>query len=426
MRHPVPWAAAPSSRMTPARLIVLAGVCAGLHVVKLPPALPTLQADLGVSLVQAGFLLSLVQVAGMSAGVAFGALADGLGARRSMLIGLWLLAAVSALGGATHQVVLLMALRALEGFGFLLVVLAAPSLLRQWVPPQQSGHMMALWSSYMPAAATLALLLGPWVMSAWGWPAWWWLLAGLTALMALALAAGVPAEAPATLRQPVPRLQGVWQGLLATVSRPGPWLLALAFGVYAGSWMAVIGFLPTLYAQAQWPLAWVGLLTAVAAVVNILGNVAAGRWLQRRVPPARLLATGFVAMAVCSVAAFWGSGAEARSVAGAASSTSLSAWLRYAAVLLFSALGGLIPSTLFSLAPRVAPHDGAVSTTVGWMQQGSALGQFTLPPLVAWVASQAGGWQWSWVVTLGAASTGLLLAYALSRTPLRPVGSPST
>ena len=69
-------------------IVVLAGVCAALHVGKLPPAITALQAALGLSLLQAGFLLSTMQVAGMSAGVAFGALADALGFKRSMLLGL--------------------------------------------------------------------------------------------------------------------------------------------------------------------------------------------------------------------------------------------------------------------------------------------------------------------------------------------------
>jgi MFS transporter, CP family, cyanate transporter len=58
----------------------------------------------------------------------------------------------------------------------------------------------------------------------------------------------------------------------------------------------------------------------------------------------------------------------------------------------------------------LAPNERTVSTTVGWMQQWSALGQFLGPPSVAWVASRAGGWQWSWLVTGGCALAGLLLA----------------
>ena len=81
-----------ASRVDPALVVILAGVSAALHVGKLPPAIPTLQQALGLSLLQAAFLLSMVQGAGMCAGVAFGALADALGLKRSMLIGLMLIA----------------------------------------------------------------------------------------------------------------------------------------------------------------------------------------------------------------------------------------------------------------------------------------------------------------------------------------------
>ncbi len=66
----------------------LAGVSAALHVGKLPPAVPVLQAALGIGLVEAGFLLSLVQLAGMTLGLVVGLAADALGLRRSMLAGL--------------------------------------------------------------------------------------------------------------------------------------------------------------------------------------------------------------------------------------------------------------------------------------------------------------------------------------------------
>ena len=101
-----------ASRVDPALVVILAGVSAALHVGKLPPAIPVLQQALGLSLLQAAFLLSMVQGAGMCAGVAFGALADALGLKRSMLIGLALIALASALGGMSQQVALLLALRA--------------------------------------------------------------------------------------------------------------------------------------------------------------------------------------------------------------------------------------------------------------------------------------------------------------------------
>lgn len=389
----------------PALLIILAGVCAALHVGKLPPALPALQAALGLSLVQAGFLLSLVQLAGMSTGVAFGVLADGLGLRRSLLLGLLVLALASAAGGAVDGVPALMLLRAAEGFGFLLVVLSAPGLVRQLVPPEQLARAMGLWGAYMPLATALALLLGPLVIDAGSWRAWWWALAAVCAAMAVVVWRAVPLpRAVAAPAAPVPAAAGSsswWQRLRQTLAAPGPWLLALSFACYSGQWLAVLGFLPTIYRQAGVSAAQTGVLTAVLAAANIVGNVGAGRLLHRGVAAPRLLATGFVAMAVCTVLAFaeLGQGAV----------------LRYAAVLLFSMLGGLIPGTLFALVVRLAPAPTLLSSTVGWMQQWSALGQFSGPPAVAWLASQVGGWGWTWAATGASSLAGLLLCGLIAR-----------
>jgi CP family cyanate transporter-like MFS transporter len=47
----------------------------------------------------------------------------------------------------------------------------------------------------------------------------------------------------------------------------------------------VVGFLPTIYTQAGVPGPLMGVLTALAAAVNILGNVGSGRLLQRGAAP---------------------------------------------------------------------------------------------------------------------------------------------
>ena len=131
----------PVSAHRAAWLVVLAGGVAALQVGKLPPALPALQAELGLTLVQSGFLLSMVQLAGMSLAVFMGLLADGMGLKRSMVRGLCLLALASGLGAFATSTAALLALRAIEGLGFLLVALPAPALIRRLVPPAQLSGM---------------------------------------------------------------------------------------------------------------------------------------------------------------------------------------------------------------------------------------------------------------------------------------------
>jgi MFS family permease len=89
--------------------------------------------------------------------------------------------------------------------------------------------------------------------------------------------------------------------------------------------------------------------------------------------------------------------------------------LRFGAVMAFSAVGGLIPGTVFATIPAFSPHAGAVSTTSGLVQQGSSLGQLAAPPMLAAVAAAAGGWHRGWLVTGAFACADLLLAAAIAR-----------
>ena len=379
--------------------MLAAGVGAAMHIGKLPPALPVLGEVMGVTLLQAGFLLSSMQLAGMLLGLLTGLAVQRVGLKRSMMMGLLIMASGSALGALAQNAWWLLATRAMEGFGFLWVALPAPAMLRQLVAPQRVSRVMGFWGAYMPLGTSIGLLLGPYVMHLavpdMGWRLWWGALSGWCVFLAVLVFWQIPADARPAPGHPAN------QKILALTLRSRPvWLLAFSFAVYAGQWIAVIGFLPTIYALAGVASAQAGWLTALAAAANIVGNVAAGRLLEWGVRPLTLLRTGFVAMAVGAALAFL---------------PQMDARLQYGAVLVFSAVGGLIPATLFSLSLRLAPSPAAVSSTVGWMQQWSAIGQFTAPPLVAWVAVEAGGWQMTGAVSAVCCVLGLWVASAIDR-----------
>lgn len=382
-------------RLPPAIIVVLSGVVAATHIGKIPSAIPVLRDALGLSLVEAGFLLSMVQLAGMLVGALVGLAADSIGVRRSIIAGQSILAlAALASMWVTHPVELL-ALRGLEGFGFLLAVLPAPAMIRQLVPATRLSFHLGLWGTYMGTGAALVLFAGPKIMDALGWQTLWGMLGGLSALAALALTLAVPGGG--VLPRPA---EPWWARLRLTLSSPGPWRIALGFAMYSSQWLAVIGFLPSVYAQAGVSAQTAGSLTALACLANVAGSVAAGRLLQRGYCARHLLYVGFVTMALTAFLTFSPLAADIPV-------------LGYSAAVLFSAVGGLIPGALFSVAIHVAPNAHTVSTTVGWMQQCSSLGQFAGPPFVAWVAGQFGSWEWTWLITGTASVLGILLARGL-------------
>ena len=375
--------------MLPAALVVTAGIVAAMHVGKVAPAIPVLQAELGLTLVQAGWLLSLSQMAGMLTAVFIGMFADGFGLRRSLLTGLTLLGALSLLTGMATTAPQMLSLRAVEGAAILLVIVPAPALLRTLVDPAQLSTAMGFWGTFMPAGTASALLLGPVLMANAGWAMWWAALGGLALSMAVLFAWGVP---PASHR-PLPFQKG---RLVAVLRTPQVWRVALAFACYSGQWLVVIGFLPTLLQSGGVSAAAAGTMAAAASGANILGNLMGGRLLQRHVPSQKVLTIGFAAMAAGATVVF-------------ATPATTPVAIKLAAVLLFSGVGGMIPGSLFSLAVKAAPSDDTASTALGWTTQMSMLGQFAMPPLVASLATAHGGWGLSWVVTGGLCLVGIAL-----------------
>lgn len=377
-------------------LIVAVGASGGASVGKVPIALPVLSEAFGMSLFQASLTISFFLLAAMLVGIFGGMLADRFGQRRVMMMGLLVSAAGGLLGASSGSGAMLLLSRAVESFGFIATVLPGPALLARLVTARRLRPVMGLWACYMPLGMATVLILCPWLLQAVGWRAIWVAIAILSAALAIMVWRIVP---------PDPSAGHVTRSMALvrqTVGSVKPWLLATSFCFYAGQWMSVFGFLPTLYQQQGVAATAAGVLTAVGAGINVVGNFGAGILLQRGWSRHGLLIFAALTMLVAAWVVF---GSEASFAA------------RYAAVLAFSAAGGLIPGTLFAIMPSFAPNAQTVSTTAGLMQQGSALGQFLTPPLIAVAVSGAGSWSVTWMVTGAMALANILLALAIRRQP---------
>jgi cyanate permease len=332
----------------------------------------------------------------MLTAVFVGMFADGFGLRRSVLWGLVLLGLLSGLAGLTTSAPQLLLMRAIEGAAILMVIVPAPALLRSLVDPDRLSTAMGFWGTFMPTGTATAMLLGPVLMAHFGWATWWETLGAIALLMALLFNMGVPrvavAVAVAGARPPAANLQRlrlVWR-------TPQVWRVALAFACYSGQWLVIIGFLPTLLQTGGMSAGLAGTIAAIASAVNIVGNIAGGRLLQKGVPSQRVLGIAFATMAAGAFVVF-----------GTPSDTPLI--VKLVAVLMFSGVGGMIPGSLFSLAVRAAPTEDTASTALGWTTQMSMLGQFCMPPVVAIFASYHGDWSLTWVITGSLALVGIYL-----------------
>lgn len=376
-------------------VLVMAGMVVALNIGKLPPALPALQREFGLSLVEVSWMVSLFMIGPALFGFVAGTVADRFEARTVMLTGLMLMAASSVLGALASSVSLLFVSRALESAGFLLAVLPAPALVARSVPHASLRGWLGIWSAYMPAGMGIGLLVTPALMQLAGWRGTWAVCAAAAGIAALAVARTQPRRAASAVAgESLPSMA------IATIRSPGPWLLALCFLFYAGQFIGIFSFLPTIYQEAGLTAQLGATLTAVAVMINMTGNLSAGLLMQRGVGRSTLIAVAGATMAFCEWFAF---GSEA------------SFGWRYAAILLLSAVAGLIPGALFATAPFYAPSVAAVSTTIGLMQQASSLGQLLLPLAIAALVQYTGGWTSTWIVTGAAALVTVALAVAIAR-----------
>lgn len=386
------------SNWTAVWVLFAGGLTAGAQLTKVPPALPGMREELGLTLVESGLVQTAVYAVGAAIAVFFGVLADRLGQKRIALLGLCLMTLGGLLGAFAPGYRLLLTSRFLEGIGFVLFTVGAAPLLAAATLPGDRATAFSLWSSYMPAGGTLALVFAPAVLAAFGWRGLWIGLASYTAACAVALVRYVPA-APFGGRTASLRL------LTESLAQPGALALCVAFICYVGQWSSVMTWLPTFAVDERGASAGTAaLITAAFVAINIPGNQLGGLLLKRGAPRVIVLFGGAIAMGAGAIGLLAGSAPD---------------WLRLASALAFSFLGGVIPAAVFSgttVHARSAEHIGTMN---GMLMQASHLSQFVLPIVFAWVASRAGGWSASLGTMLALAAAGALAAFAVGRSELR-------
>src|SRR5262249_53212966 len=105
------------------------GVLAAGQMGIVPPLVPSLQRDLDLSLAQAGIEDSAITLMGAVFGLPAGRWCNAVGYARALTIGLLVMAAAAALCALAERAIILLGARGLAGIGYLLVVVAAPSLM---------------------------------------------------------------------------------------------------------------------------------------------------------------------------------------------------------------------------------------------------------------------------------------------------------
>jgi DHA1 family inner membrane transport protein len=387
-----------ATRWPAAWAVFAGGLVCGAYIGKVPPALSVQRDELGLSLVESGFIATTFNAIGMLAGVLFGVLCDRFGHKRLGLAGLATMVIAGLLGAAAWDFASLLASRFLEGVGFMLYAVAGSALMAATAEDILGrSRVMGLWSAYMPAGGSAAILVAPLVIAAWGWRGMWI----ATSVVAAAAFLLVARHAPATRYGRVSSLRLV----LESLARPASVALALLFAFYVAQWTSVMIWLPTfLMDERQAAPGIASVLTALMVLINVPGNLAGGWLLSRGVRRGPLILAASAAMVVTDIGML---------------SAALPDALRFVSCLAFSLCVGVVPACIFSGVVAHAKTPQHVGTTNGMVMQTSQAGQFFGPVALAWLASHYGGWGASLWAMLAFAACAALCGYAVLRIEAR-------
>jgi CP family cyanate transporter-like MFS transporter len=347
--------------LLPLFLLWLAGNALRLPVLAVPPVLPNLQAELGMSGTEIGILSGLPVVLFAVAALPGSLLIARIGALQALIAGLLLAAVGTALRGGVWSVETLYAATFVMGIGIAVMQPALPAIVRQWMP-DRVGFTTAVYTNglivgeIIPVAAmplVLPLLGGSWraALAVWAIP--------LVAI-ALLVALGRPKRGHASQMAERPSWWPDWDDGMT-------WKFGLIMGSVNAAYFSANAFLPGHLAHAGRPDLIAAALTGLnlgQLPASVLLLVLASR-LERRIWP-------MVAAGVCGIVC----------TLGIVATSSL--WT----VAFATALGFFAGGTLaLSLAlPPLLKAPGAVAATSAAM--------FTIGYAQAVVTSVLGGAAW--------------------------------
>ena len=373
----------------------LAGCIAAFQIGKSFASLSLIIDELELNLIQAGLILSLFSLIAACAGAGFGLLSDRIGHLRMALCGLLISAGGAFLGATAASVELLLLSRLIEGFGFILAIVALPSLISGSASDRDRPLAMGLWGAFMPAGIGASMLITPLLLQWHGWRGLWNDMGIVIVVWGIVLYLAFRGAGDKS---------GIRLGVadfVANVMRLGPLLVVAGFICYSSLYQSLTAFLPTILATEYGvTLAGSAQLGALVVAANIVGNVGAGWLIGRGAVPWKLLVFAFIAMGVCATLVFAGfSGPFAKTAAG----------------ILFSACGGMFPGTAFVLAAGYSVKPSHMALMAGLMLQGAGIGQAIGPMMVSSVVELSGSWDYANGVVIGMVTIGLICALLLRR-----------
>lgn len=320
----------------------------------------------GAGDVTVGLIVSIVGLIGLIFGTTAGLLVQRLGYRQVLVWALGAGAVLSALEAFFPPLPILLALRGVEGFSHLAIVVAAPVMIAQTAPLRFQGLAMTLWSSFFAVSFALTAWGGLPLAKAYGDGALFLAHATYMAVFAGLVWVFLPADSRQVTDLPLTGLVRQHAEIYASPRLAAP---AMGFFCYTLTYVALLTLLPPAIGGAHQAM-----IATLMPLVSIALSLTLGVWALSYISAVRMVQVGFAVAAVASLWLWvtWGQG-----------------WQSVVGALALAGSLGIVQGASFAAVAQLNPTATGRARAAGAIAQLGNLGTTTgTPVLAALIAGQ--------------------------------------
>ncbi len=232
-------------------------IVVAIPMMSLPVLFDEIAADLGLSLVQVGWIWGIGSLTGILTSLIGGALGDRFGTRRTLMVGCFLAGLTGALRGFSADFVILAATSFLFGLLPAAIPMSVHKTCGEWFAGQRLGLANGVVSAGMALGFMLGSLLSATVLSPWlgGWRNVLFLYGALSVGMSILWAFTHAAPSVSTSLTGDENKVSLRQSFSYVARLRNVWLLGLAMLGVSACLQGTLGYLPLYLRQIGWPAA---------------------------------------------------------------------------------------------------------------------------------------------------------------------------
>ncbi len=348
--------------------VFFVGVAGAIQVGRVALFSSFIHRDLHLDLSAIGWLVSLITLASATLGLIAGYWVMRAGLRISLVIGAFAMGACAVAAALVPTMPMLIGARIVEGLGYLVVVVAAPTLIAREAAQKDAPFALALWGTFFTLGLSIAAFAGGALLEPVGWRGWFFASAGLVIVAALAALFSVPEDQAQNTDR-----ANAWQTVIEMPK--ASWLLGAAFLGLTLLALSILSLLPTFLVQEHgFAPGAAGSITGSVALASILGSLCYGAF-ATRISDKIIAASAAIVLIGSAFLAFADAAVPVKVVTFAAIAVLMS---------------GILVAQTFAAVPGVARTPLLIGPTNGLVVQLGSVGALTGPPMIGALITSAG------------------------------------